>query len=362
MSKIQSGKLGQMLYGGAMGLALIITAQAQQRNEHAANRAQKPKPTVMVIERAPQKFDSSVNTNAATVDLISEAKSEIETAADDSKKHANDTAAANADAAHHSVEASVKTATTARTVNASETYRVGSGDVLDIRILNLPTARASTLYTVLAGGLLEFPLIGAEPINVNNLTVDEIAARLASILKQNGALTDAQIIVNVRDYASHQVVVNGLVEAPGAHILRREAEPLYVIVAESLPKRNAGRITLIARATNERRTIDLDDAAAMNTLVRAGDVISVEERPREFFYIAGQVANPGQKDFHQGLTLTQALLTAGGAARGVAVARIARQTNDERLTFVEYNLKEIETGRAPDPRIQAGDRIEVGKK
>jgi hypothetical protein len=40
-------------------------------------------------------------------------------------------------------------------------------------------------------------------------------------------------------------------------------------------------------------------------------------------------------------------------------AKVMRQGTDERLITTEYNLKRIEQGKDPDPRIQAGDRIEV---
>ncbi|GAC1396908.1 MAG: hypothetical protein NVSMB56_11920 [Pyrinomonadaceae bacterium] len=245
--------------------------------------------------------------------------------------------------------------------NLIETYRIGSGDVLDIRLVNA-SRNVSTLYTVLAGGLLEFPLISDQPLHVNNLTTDEVVAMLIDELKRRDVNFTPQFIVNVREFASHTILVNGLVESPGAHVLRREAVPLYVVVAEAMPKRNAGRVTIISRVMNERRTVDFADASAMNMLVRTGDVLMVEERPREFFYIAGDVNAPGEKDFRAKMTLTQAILAAGGASQhGKLSARVARQNADGRLSSVEFNLKEIEAGNAPDPHLQSGDRIEVGK-
>ena len=49
-------------------------------------------------------------------------------------------------------------------------YRVGVGDVLDIRLLNSATTR-STLFTVMEGGLIEFPLVGGS-MTVAGLTTD----------------------------------------------------------------------------------------------------------------------------------------------------------------------------------------------
>ena len=108
----------------------------------------------------------------------------------------------------------------------------------------------------------------------------------------------------------------------------------------------------------------MNDAAALNTLVQAGDVINLTVRPPEFFYIGGEISSPGQKDFHSGMTLTQAILASGGvtAMSGERVSvRVSRAGADGRLHFDEYSLKEIEGGVVPDPVLQAGDRIEVAR-
>ena len=52
----------------------------------------------------------------------------------------------------------------------TEIYRVGVGDVLDIRLLNSPTNR-STLFTVMPGGAIDLPMAGGA-IKVAGLTTD----------------------------------------------------------------------------------------------------------------------------------------------------------------------------------------------
>lgn len=116
-----------------------------------------------------------------------------------------------------------------------------------------------------------------------------------------------------------------------------------------------------SRVTGRSTAVDLSDAAAMNMLVRPGDVINVQTIPKQFVYIAGAVRQPGQKEFHNGLTLTQALLAAGGvmtpgSGGGVTVTR---QGRDGRLASARYDLRDIAAGRTPDPVVQPGDRIEV---
>lgn len=236
-------------------------------------------------------------------------------------------------------------------------YRVGAGDVLDIRLLNAQS-RESTLFTIMAGGLLEYPLAG-EPLQVGGLTPDEVAARLTAGIK---VYENPQLVVSVRDYASHSVIVTGLVNDPGTKFLRREAVPLYVVLAEAQPRPEAGRATIM-RSGAQSRVVELADTTATGMLIFPGDVITLAAlppAPAQFFYIGGQIVSPGQKDFHAGMTLTQAVMASGGVTRFAgSKVKIARQGADGLLIKTEHNLKQIEDGKLPDPVLQPGDRIEI---
>ncbi|HEY0098426.1 MAG TPA: polysaccharide biosynthesis/export family protein [Pyrinomonadaceae bacterium] len=253
--------------------------------------------------------------------------------------------------------------TAAASLPPTALYRVGVGDILDIRLAG-GMSRDSTLFTVMSTGMLDYPLAG-EPINVVGMTTDEIGARLSAELKRRAVYDRAQFRINVREYASHTATVSGLVDQPGAKVLRREAVPLYVVLSEANPRAEAGRAVIISRATGRSKTLDLADSAALNELISHGDIINITTRPQEFFYIGGQINAPGQKDFHPGMTLTQALLASGGVARDAGnkvKVTVSRQGADGRLVATEYLLNDIETGQIPDPRLQAGDRVEVGRR
>jgi protein involved in polysaccharide export with SLBB domain len=240
-------------------------------------------------------------------------------------------------------------------------YRIGVGDVLDIRTLNDSSPRQSTLFTIGAGGVLDHPLL-KDPLTVAGMTTDELAAQLVAEFRHRGVYERPQVRVSVREYASHAVLVSGLAGDPGTKILRREAIPLYVVIAEAQPKPEAGRAVIISHVTGKVITVDLGDAAALNTLVQAGDVVNLTVRPPEFFYIGGEISSPGQKDFHSGMTLTQAVLASGGvtATAGERI-KVSRAGADGRLVSADYSLREIEGGVVPDPLLQAGDRIEVAR-
>ncbi|HXD32088.1 MAG TPA: polysaccharide biosynthesis/export family protein [Pyrinomonadaceae bacterium] len=238
-------------------------------------------------------------------------------------------------------------------------YRVGVGDVLDVRVRNTANS-GSTLFTVLEGGVIEFPLLGGA-FSVVGYTTEEIQNRMAVEFRRRALLDGAQISVAVRQYASHSIIVTGLVVSGGTKMLRREAVPLYVILAESQSRLDAARASIM-RANNSVLTVDLTDPSSTSVLVRPGDVINIMSRPELFYYIGGRIDYPGQKVFQSGITLLQSILAAGGTRkRSDGVVEMSRESSSGNLTTTRYNLKEIKSGKVPDPKLQAGDRIEVLK-
>jgi len=76
------------------------------------------------------------------------------------------------------------------------------------------------------------------------------------------------------------------------------------------------------------------------------------------YYVRGHVRQSGEFKLTKGMTLSQALTIAGfdpfGYRKGVELIRGAKKTT--------HNLDKIEAGKAPDPVIQARDKINVPQK
>ena len=240
----------------------------------------------------------------------------------------------------------------------TEIYRVGVGDILDIRLLNSAYSKASTLFTVVAGGVIDMPVAGGS-ISVAGLMPDQIQNIISAELKRRAVDEKAQVSVGVRQYVSHSVMVTGLVVNPGTRFLRREMVPLYVVLAESQLRNDGGRVVIL-RGGTAGQPHDLSDPATLNLTVQSGDVITVTNRPQEFYYIGGRVSYAGQKVFQSGITLLQALLAAGGTGKADKV-EISREGTDGRLVTTGYTIKQIKSGAVQDPKLQPGDRIEVSK-
>jgi protein involved in polysaccharide export with SLBB domain len=239
----------------------------------------------------------------------------------------------------------------------TKVYRVGPGDVLDVRLTESISAQ-STLFTLTPAGLLEHPDLSA-PLPVAGLTVEEISARIEEDLTRWSPKKTPNVSVGVHEYVSHTILVSGLVKEPGTKILQREGIPLFVVVADAQPLPEAGRVTVLRNESNESFVIDLSEPSEMNMLVRRGDVITLQPNPTQFFYLGGEVKSPGEKTFRRGLTLTQAIIAAGGSTKNAKEARLARDNGKGFLVVNRYKLRDIDSGKVPDPVIQPGDRITI---
>lgn len=244
----------------------------------------------------------------------------------------------------------------------TEIYRVGVSDVLFISLQNAP-AKTSTYYTVLSDGSIDYPLAGGM-ISVGGLTIEEIEELLNSKISLH---ENPQVSVKVREYASHPITVLGLVEKSGEKFIQREAVPLFVVKAEAIVSPNAAEV-LIRRADSTIEIVKLSDPKADEVLILPGDFVEFRNAgasrksngESQFYYIGGNIISGGQKDFHDGLTLTQAILAAGGLKKsGVKTVVIRRKNEAGLLESQAFNLKEIKNGKIPDPEIEAGDTIEI---
>src|SRR6185437_2436320 len=99
-----------------------------------------------------------------------------------------------------SSETSIKASSETEENSLTVIYRVGVGDVLDVRVRNL-NGSGSTLFTVLEGGTIDFPLLGG-PVSVAGYTTEEIQNRMAVEFRRRALTDGTQVSVSLRQYAS----------------------------------------------------------------------------------------------------------------------------------------------------------------
>jgi polysaccharide biosynthesis/export protein len=260
----------------------------------------------------------------------------------------------------------VVSASSAKAKPLTETYRVGVRDVLLISFKSNKLQNTSYV-TVLDDGTIDYPLAGGS-VNVENTTLEEIQDFLREkvILKDNEKDSEnVELIVKVREAASHNVKVTGLVEKAGDKMIQRDAVPLFVIKAEAIVSDRANQV-VVRRGKGSVEKYDLKDAATDDVLIYPNDIVEFTGKSEsvsfgnQFFFVAGNVKAPGQKDFHDGITLTQAIFAAGGLKKeNTRKVTIRRKNESGLLNSTEFDLRAIKEGKVVDPSLQTGDLIEV---
>jgi len=273
---------------------------------------------------------------------------------------------------------------------AGEPYRIGPGDVLEVRVFNRPQLSREAVR-VEGDGTIRMPLIEGE-IRAACATEGELAREIARrYLKY---LKNPQVDIFLKEFNSTPVAVLGAVATPGRFQLQRRVKLLELLsfaggpteragrnvqvvhAAQALACRQGGAPTLAdgdARAPGEKAfqaadggevsSFHLDETLlgdpAANPFIRPGDIVTVTEA--EQAYVVGNVLKPSMIALKEKVTVSQAIAMAGGTlpdTRSERV-RIVRQERGGGKTEIIVDLKAISKHRAPDVALQANDIIEV---
>jgi len=252
-------------------------------------------------------------------------------------------------------------------------YRIGPGDVLDVRVFNRPQLSRDAVR-VDNRGMINLPMIDSE-IRAGCRTEAELAAEVVNLyLKYQ---THPHVDVFIREYSSRPVAVVGAVEKPGQFQLQRRVRLLELVSLAGGPTERAGARLLVthsnevsscednaALAVNGLETFDLnltlkaDDAA--NPWVQPGDIITVPEAQQDF--VVGNVLRPLSIPLKEKLTLSQAVAMAGGTmpdSKKTGVRVLRQLPGDTNKTELTVDLEAISKRKADDIELLANDIVDV---
>jgi polysaccharide export outer membrane protein len=264
------------------------------------------------------------------------------------------------------------------TRSPEDRYRIGPGDVVDIRVFNKPQFSRESVR-VDGRGMIRMPLIKGE-IQAACRTEEELAREITTRYLEY--LRNPQVDVFIRDYQSQPVSVLGSVRLPTRFQLQRRVRLLELISHAGGPNDNAGRtIQVVHTATpsmcetaaqtedDESATSVLDNyklsetlkgEASANPYVRPGDVVSVSEAEQAF--IVGNVLRPSVIPLKEPTTVSRAIAMSGGTMPDTKSdrVRIVRQPpGSTNKTEIFVDLKAIDKQKAEDIVLQAGDIVDV---
>ncbi|HSS19405.1 MAG TPA: polysaccharide biosynthesis/export family protein [Pyrinomonadaceae bacterium] len=261
------------------------------------------------------------------------------------------------------------------TTNEDDRYRIGPGDVLDIRILNRPNLSRDAVR-VEGNGLIRMPLIENE-IQAACLTEGELAKEIAD--RYLKFYRKPQVDVFIKEYHSRQVAVIGAVNEQSRFELQRRVRLLELLTYAKGPSPKAGQIINIVHAPRAKVCRDADNAddeakalssyklsdtlqgePQANPYVEPGDIITLPEANQVF--VVGNVFTPVTIPLREPITLSRAVAMAGGVKQDTKKdkVRIVRQqpgatTSQE----IVVDLTAIEHKKAEDPSLMPNDIIDV---
>lgn len=255
-------------------------------------------------------------------------------------------------------------------------YRVGPGDVLEIEVYDDP--ELSGLVTVQHGGEISFPLLG--DVSVNGLTAREVRETLTRLLAKD-YLVDPQVAVRVKEHRSQWITLVGEVVRPGKYFLQGSKTLLELLTeAGGFTSQASGEVVVSRPNSSEapaggengdsepvRIFLSPDQPpaqqkAALSLQLGNGDIITATST--QFFYVSGEVKNPGSYPITPGLTVLKAVSVAGGLTKfgSKGKVEILRKGRESETARIKVDLGDIEGGKKPDVPLEAEDIIKVGKR
>jgi polysaccharide export outer membrane protein len=232
-----------------------------------------------------------------------------------------------------------------------EDYKIGGYDVLSITVYEEKDLTIEAIR-VSADGFISFPLIGR--IHVADRTTSEVEKMIARKLAEGDYLLDAHVSVMVVKYEGRKFSVLGAVKTPGNYPLQAREKILDGISkANGIAGEGDGRASggeaqegMVIRTLNpgkpdERKIVINFDLQALlkgkdqlsNIYLADKDLLYIPKA--DYFYIIGEVKNPGSYAFiKKDITIIEALSMAGGFTHIAA-------RNKTRIVRIENGVERI---------------------
>jgi len=227
----------------------------------------------------------------------------------------------------------------ATAADSIDEYQLNAGDKIKIHVLGEPDLDVETRLG--ASGNIRYPFLGR--IHVSGMTLTELEHKISSELK-DGYLVDPQVRVSMEEF--RPFYVNGEVKSPGAYPYQpglnvRKAISLAGGFSEDADQ---NKVFLIHAGDSQKR----EEKTTLNAEMSPGDIITVKQ---SYFFVNGEVENPGKYAYQPNMTYRMAISMAGG---------LKERADDDKI-FVIHDGKDRKTYRVKniDAEIVPGDVITI---
>src|SRR5258705_2241852 len=214
-------------------------------------------------------------------------------------------------------------------------YRIGPGDVLDIRIFNRPQLSRDAVR-VEGSGMIRMPLVDGE-IQAACKTEGELAEDIkARYLKY---YRNPQVDVFIKEYHAREVAVIGAINEQGRYQMQRRLRLLDLLTYAKGPSEKAGQTINIVRAPRSglcnNGAVAVDEGGSFislrlndtmrgeekaNPYVEPGDIVTLPEADQ--VYVVGNVYHPQALPMKEPISVSRAVAMAGGPLRDSRTDRV----------------------------------------
>jgi len=255
-------------------------------------------------------------------------------------------------------------------------YRIGPGDVLEVRVSRAPELSRDGVR-VDQRGMIRMPMWD-DDVPAACLTEGELAANIAKIYLVYKKAPHVDVFV--KEFQSQPVAVTGAVRTPSNFKLQRQVRLLELLSFAGGPSEAAGQTVQIVHAGgpspcdtgNQAVASDMGGLVSYkledtlkgvpeaNPYVRPGDIVRVLDADQ--VYVVGNVLRPTAIPLKEPITISKAIAVAGGTAPSTKKnrVRIIRQlpgSTTKQEIFVD--LGAIEKHQADDIALLANDIVDV---
>jgi polysaccharide biosynthesis/export protein len=152
----------------------------------------------------------------------------------------------------------IRTLTMGSKSSAPHDYLIGSGDLLDISVFDVP--ELSKEVRVSQAGTINIPLIPVRP-RVAGLSETQAEEKIAELLEANGLVSHPEVGVAVKEHRSQPITVVGAVTHPMVYQADRDVTLLEVLAEAGGISNDAGDTIIVTR----RRVATSDEVANSQT-------------------------------------------------------------------------------------------------
>ncbi|XOF32895.1 MAG: polysaccharide biosynthesis/export family protein [Candidatus Electrothrix sp. YB6] len=239
---------------------------------------------------------------------------------------------------------------------------LGPGDLLTVNVLE--SEELNTETRVSSRGYISLPML--DQVDVFNLTPAEAEEKIEQLLREN-YLQDPHVSVFIKEKVSDRITLVGAFNEPGNYDYVAGRRLLDVIAVAQGVTEDAASIAYLTRrdkknGKQKNYIIDLDSLIKRgdmdyNVALSGGDVLFIPEAGKCF--VDGAVRTPGTYPVKGEMTITEAIVLAGGltAYADNDKIKLIRYTGDGKRKIISLSFNDLQEGLGESIKLKDQDIV-----